>query len=163
MTTVLRLLRKTIAYWIIWLFVVGQMTPYVFLLGLLSSLVVAWVDLHRSPPLARPFPWIRLFLYVPWLIVQVVKSALHVTQLILHPKLPIKPQLIPYKPRLRDPAGLVLLGNSITLTPGTITAEIAPDQLLVHAIDSWSAEGIVDGTMEGRVAKVFEQVVHGGR
>jgi multicomponent Na+:H+ antiporter subunit E len=163
MTTTLRLLRKTIAYLIIWLFVVGQITPYVLLLGLLSSLAVAWVDLHRSPPPARPFPWIRLFLYVPWLIIQVVKSGLHVTSLILHPKLPIDPQMIPYKPRLRDQAGLVLLGNSITLTPGTITAEIAPGQLLVHAIDSWSAEGIVDGTMEGRVARVFEQAVRGGR
>jgi len=163
MTTGHRLIRKTIAFLIIWLFVVGQLTPYVLLLGLLSSLAVAWVDLQRSPPRARPFPWIRLFLYVPWLIIQVVKSGLHVTRLILHPKLPIEPQIIRYKPRLQDPAGLVLLGNSITLTPGTITAEIASDRLLVHAIDSLSAKSVIDGSMEGRVARVFDGVVHGER
>lgn len=163
MTVLTRLLRKTLAYWIIWLFVVGQVTAYALLLGLFSSLAVAWVDLHRSPPPPRPFPWVRLFLYVPWLIVQVASSGLHMTKLILHPKLPIDPQMISYRPRLRDPAGLVLLGNSITLTPGTITAEIEPDQLLVHAIDSRSAEGILNGTMEGRVAQVFEHVLLGGR
>ncbi len=163
MTTVHRLFKKTIAYWIIWLFVVGQMTPYVVLLGLLCSLAVAWVDLHRSPPPARSFPWVHLFLYVPWLVVQVVKSGLHMTRLILHPKLPIDPQIIPYKPRLRDPAGLVLLGNSITLTPGTITAEIAPDQLLVHAIDSRAAKDIVNGTMESRVSQVFERATYRAR
>jgi len=161
MTTVPRLLKKTVAYWIIWLFVVGQMTLYVLLLGLLCSFAVAWVDLHRSAPRGRPFPWVQLFLYVPWLVVQVVKSGLHMTRLILHPKLPIDPQIIPYKPRLRDPAGLVLLGNSITLTPGTITAEITPDQLLVHAIDSGSAEDIVNGTFEGRITKVFDRPAHG--
>jgi len=162
-TKIPRLLKKTVAYWIIWLFVVGQMTLYVVLLGMLCSFIVAWIDLHRSPPPARSFPWVRLFLYVPWLVVQVVKSGLHMTRLILHPKLPIDPQIIPYKPRLRDPAGLVLLGNSITLTPGTITVEIAPDELLVHAIDSRSGEDIVNGTMECRVAQIFERDLHGGR
>ena len=161
MTTVPRLLKKTVAYWIIWLFVVGQMTLYVLLLGLLCSFAVAWVDLHRSAPTGRSFPWVQLFLYVPWLVVQVVKSGLHMTRLILHPKLPIDPQIIPYKPRLRTPAGLVLLGNSITLTPGTITAEIAPDQLLVHAIDLGAAKDIVNGTMESRVSQVFERAVLG--
>ena len=162
MTVVSRLVRKTVAYWIIWLFVVGQLTPSVLLLGLLCSGAVAWIDLHRSPPRARPFPWVRLFLYVPWLLVEVVKSGVHMTGLILRPGLPIEPQLIPYKPQLRDPAALVLLGNSITLTPGTITAEIAPDQLLFHAIDNESAQGIMDGTMEGRIAQVFERTDRGG-
>ena len=163
MTTVPRLLKQTVAYWIIWLFVVGQMTLYVLLPGLCCSFVVAWVDLHRSPPRARSFPWVRLFLYLPWLIRQVVKSGVHVTRLILHPKLPIDPHIISYKPLVQDPAGLVLLGNSITLTPGTITAEITPDQLLVHAIDSRSGEDVVNGRMEERVAQMFERDGHGGR
>jgi len=163
MVTVSRLLRKTLAYLIIWLFVVGQVTAHALLLGLFCSLVIAWIDLHRSPPPARPFPWLGLLLYVPWLIGQVVKSGLHMTQLILHPHLPIEPRMIPYTPRLQDPAGLVLLGNSVTLTPGTITAEITPDQLLIHAIDSRSAEGIVDGTFEDRIARVFERVARGKR
>lgn len=156
MTEISPLLRKTLAYWIIWLFVVGQATAYVLLLGLVCSVTVAWIDLHRSPPPARPFPWFRLLLYFPWLAIEVVKSGLHVTRLILHPRMPISPRLIPCKVALRDPAGLVLLGNSITLTPGTITVEIKPDALLVHAIDSYSAESVLTGTMERRVAQVFE-------
>lgn len=161
MITISRLLSKTLAYLIIWLFVVGQLTQSVIILGFFCSLAVAWVDLHRSPPPARPFPWIRLFLYIPWLLLEVVKSAVHVTWLILHPRLPINPQLIPCKVGLRDPAGLVLLGNSITMTPGTITAEIEPGRLLVHAIDDFSGEGVVNGSMERRVAQVFEPLAQG--
>lgn len=163
MMSVPRLLKKTVAYFVIWSFVVGQATLYAFLLGFFCALAVAWVDLHRSPPAARYFPWVRLVLYVPWLIVRMVQSGWHVTRLILHPRLPIDPQIISYKPRLRQPAGLVLLGNSITLMPGTITAEIASDQLLVHAIDPQSGEDIVSGKLEGRVAQMFNRVGRGER
>lgn len=162
MTTIPQLVKKTLAYWIIWLIVAGQVTPYVILVGLLCSFTIAWVDLHRSPTPTRSFPWVHWLLYLPWLLWQVVKSGVHVTRLILHPKLPIDPQIISYKPRLRTSAGLVTLGNSITLSPGTITAEIAPDQLLIHSIDSESAKDIADGTMERRVSQVFERQVHGG-
>jgi multicomponent Na+:H+ antiporter subunit E len=163
MTKVPRLLKKTIAYFVIWSFVVGQATLYALVLGVLCALAVAWVDLHRSPSTARPFPWARLVPYVPWLIVRMVQSGWHMTRLILHPRLPIDPQIISYKPRLRQPAGLVLLGNSITLMPGTITAEITSDQLLVHAIDSQSGEDIVSGKLEDRVAQMFDQVGRGER
>ena len=63
-------------------------------------------------------------LYLPWLLWQVLLSGRHVAYLILHPRLPIDPKLVRYKTSFRDPAAVVIFGNSITLTPGTITAEV---------------------------------------
>jgi multicomponent Na+:H+ antiporter subunit E len=58
----------------------------------------------------------------------------------------------------------VILGNSITLTPGTITIRIKDDEFLVHALMDVSSSGIVDDSLPGEVAKLYEknpdQVVH---
>lgn len=151
-----RLLLKAGAFFIIWLFVSGQLKLYYLILGLCCSLAVAWVDLHRSPGPRRRFPWVRFFGYLPWLAGRVVLSSLHLTRLILHPQLPINPNLIRYPTRLRDHAALTLLGNSITLTPGTVTAEISRNELVVHAIDDYSSVDLTSKALENRVGHVFE-------
>ena len=62
-------------------------------------------------------------------------SGRHVAYLILHPRLPIEPALIRYTTGLEDPVAIVILGNSITLTPGTITADVQGNELTIHAMD----------------------------
>ena len=56
----------------------------------------------------------------------------------------------------------MVLGNSITLTPGTITVEIAPGELVVHAIDEASSADLADGVLDARVGRVFS-AKDGGR
>jgi len=51
----------------------------------------------------------------------------------------------------------VILANSITLTPGTITVELENDEFLVHALMDASSTGIIDGTLPGQVAKLYER------
>ncbi len=151
-----RLALKTVTFFLIWLLISGQTTFYYLILGLCSAFAVAWVDLHRTAASARPFPWARFFMYLPWLFGRIVVSALHLTRLILDPRLPIDPKLVRYATRLRDHAALTLLGNSITLTPGTVTAEISPTELVVHTIDDESALDLTTQTLEDRIARVFE-------
>jgi multicomponent Na+:H+ antiporter subunit E len=78
-----------------------------------------------------------------------------VAGIILHPKLPIAPRLIRHETKLRSDSELVVLGNSITLTPGTITVEIAPGELVVHAIDAAASEDLLGGALERRVSRIF--------
>lgn len=150
-----RFVLKTTAFFVIWLFVSGQIKPYYVVLGLCCSAAVAWVDMHRSAAPRHVFPWLGFAWYLPWLAWRVVASSWHVTRLILSPALPIDPQMIRYPARLRDHAALTLLGNSITLTPGTVTVEISPRELVVHAIDRPSGSDLTSGAMENRVARVF--------
>ena len=151
-----RLVLKTVTFFLIWLLVSGQTTLYYLILGLCSAFAVAWVDLHRTAASARPFPWARFFMYLPWLFGRIVVSSIHLTRLILDPRLPIDPKLVRYETRLRDHAALTLLGNSITLTPGTVTAEISPRELIVHTIDGESSQDLTSRTLEDRVARVFQ-------
>jgi len=45
-----------------------------------------------------------------------------------------------------------ILGNAITLTPGTLTLNIEGDRILVHSLTEPGARDILDGEMDRRVA-----------
>jgi multicomponent Na+:H+ antiporter subunit E len=123
-------------------------------LGAIVSVIVVWIN-PRGTAHVRGFAWLYALGYVPWLFGRVVKSGLHVSRLILHPALPIKPEFIHHKTRLSSDGELVVLGNSITLTPGTITIEVAPGELIVHAIDAESQQDLVKGVLDEKVSRLF--------
>ena len=98
-----------------------------------------------------------LFIYVPWLIWQIVIASLQVAYAVLRPKMPIDPSLVFFKTKLPNMSSKVILGNSITLTPGTITIQLTEDQFIVHALMDVSSSGIIDGTLPGQVAELYEK------
>jgi len=49
--------------------------------------------------------------------------------------------------------GLATYANSITLTPGTITARVSGQEFLVHAVVRDGAKDLAEGTMDRRVKK----------
>ena len=67
----------------------------------------------------------------------------------------IRPQIIRFKTSLTSDLSKVTLGNSITLTPGTITMEIDDGEFYVHALSDKVARDLLTGEMERRVAHVF--------
>jgi multicomponent Na+:H+ antiporter subunit E len=99
----------------------------------------------------------RVAYYVPWLLWQIVIASLQVAYAVLHPKCPIDPAVVRFKTRLGNTSSKVILGNSITLTPGTITLEIEREEFLVHSLMDVSSSGIIDGTLPGEVAKLYER------
>jgi len=101
--------------------------------------------------------FLRVLFYIPWLIWQIVVASLQVAAVVLNPKMPIDPSLLLFKTKLPGMSARVILGNSITLTPGTITIQIKDDEFLVHALMDASFTGIVDGSLPGEVAKLYEK------
>ena len=153
-----QLIANTLALFIVWIVFSGQYDFSTLALGLILSSGVAWLNTGYPHSPFHHFPWGRLVLYFPWLFLRVVASSLHLTKLILDPSLRIEPKLITYKSRLNHQAAVVMLGNSITLTPGTITVEIEGNQLIVHAIDEASGEDLTSGRMESKISWVFQKV-----
>jgi len=101
--------------------------------------------------------WAGVLTYIPWLFSRILASSVHMARLILDPKLPIDPKLFSHHTTMPHHAAVVLLGNSITLTPGTITVEVSPNQLTVHSIDPASSIDLLSGALEKKVATVFPQ------
>lgn len=143
-----------IALFALWIALSASFHPGHLAAGAIFAIAIAWlnpVDRIRVQGMSV----LATVTYIPWLFIRIIRSGLHVSWLILHPSLPISPRLIRHKTELRGDGELVLAGNSITLTPGTITVEAAPGELIVHAIDEVSAEDLLSGTLEGRVGRVF--------
>ena len=150
-------IANTVALFGVWLVLSGKYDLSHLVLGFLISCGVAWLNTGFPDSPFHQFPWGRVVLYSPWLFLRIVESGVHLTKLILNPSLPIKPKLITYRTHLKHRGGIVLLGNSVTLTPGTITVEANGHTLLVHAIDEEAAKDLITGRMERKLAWVFQE------
>ncbi|MBD5552447.1 MAG: Na+/H+ antiporter subunit E [Lachnospiraceae bacterium] len=85
------------------------------------------------------------FLYYIWvLIVEIVKANIQVMHFVLTDREIAEPVIVSYKTRLKTRVGRVILSNSITLTPGTITISLEEDELTIHCLDKSMAEGMED-------------------
>lgn len=73
----------------------------------------------------------------------------------LHPRMPIAPDLVEYP--LRIPSGLpqVFLANTVSLLPGTLSAELHQDVLKVHVLDKEKDFKAELESVEQRVARMF--------
>ncbi|MGH8563357.1 MAG: Na+/H+ antiporter subunit E [Gammaproteobacteria bacterium] len=149
------LVYKTLALFATWLVLSQSLGSFNLGLGFLASFAVAYLNSGHGKPMGAKIRLGQTILYFPWLLFKVLQSGIHVSYLILHPRLPIDPKLIRYHTKLSQPAGIVTLGNSITLTPGTITAEVNSTELLVHAMDDEAADDLTGFRMERKVAGVF--------
>lgn len=156
MEVLLKLLARLAMLYVFWLLLSGMYEPFLLVAGLGSAFWVLWFSKSlgraRGDRCSAEISWPALLAYSPWLVVEVVRSALAVARIVLHPKLPISPTLVRFRPGQKSDVGLVLHANSITLTPGTISIEASRDELLVHALTREAAEGVLSGEIDRRVA-----------
>jgi len=157
--SVLQLLSVWATLLVFWLLLSGIYTAFLVLAGIGAALgvtAIAWrmrlIDREGHPIHLG----LRAFFgYWPWLVKEIVKSAWQVARVILHPKLPISPRLVRFRPSQASDLGLVIHANSITLTPGTICIEATRGEFLVHALTAEGAEALCTGSeMDRRVARL---------
>ncbi len=100
-------------------------------------------------------------LYIPVFFWEMFKANFDVAYRVVHPKMPIKPGIVQIKTNLTSDMAKSILGNSITLTPGTLTIEIVKDNLLIHWInvktkDTKKATDIIGKRFEKYLKVIFE-------
>jgi multicomponent Na+:H+ antiporter subunit E len=141
----------------VWLLLSGHFEPTLVIYGLLSSAAVVGLGLHLRIVDSEALPIHlagRMLFYLPWLFKEIVLSNVAVARVILDPRLPIRPRLLHVEASQDSEVAQVIYANSITLTPGTITLDVRDHKLLVHALTRESAEGLLTGEMDRRVARL---------
>ena len=143
-----------------WLVLSGHFDPLHLAFGVVCSALVAQLSsglLFTEAPsrrlLAATWGAVR---FAPWLLVEIALATLHVVHLVCRPER-LRPQVVRFRTRLQGDVARVLLGNAITLTPGTITLGIEGDEFTVHAVSDVSAAGLRSGEMERRIARALGQ------
>ncbi len=72
--------------------------------------------------------------YFSWLFKEIVKANFQVVKAVLSPDLEVSPTMVKIPSTPETEIGKTMFGNSITLTPGTVTVEMSEDEILVHAL-----------------------------
>lgn len=140
-----------------WLSISGHYTPLVTSFGVLSCALVVWIALRMQVVDREGLPLHlagRAFVYLPWLLKEILVSNVRVAKLILTPSLPIDPVLVRYRGTQETDVGRALYGNSITLTPGTVTTGIDGPYFEVHSLTWLDVEMGEEDEMGQRVSWV---------
>ncbi len=77
--------------------------------------------------------WIFYYFWV--FLVALIQANFDVARRVLTPSLPINPGIVKFKTKLKTPFAKMVLANSITLTPGTLSVDIIGDTFYIHWID----------------------------
>jgi len=130
---------------IIWFILNGNFSIQTVIFGVIASALVTLFScffLNYRPFGLRSIKKLgRYILYIFYVIEQIFLSCIAVCCLVYSGKEP-RPMLITFRPDLKTDLSRVFLANSITLTPGTITANVKDGVFAVHALDRDFGAGI---------------------
>lgn len=134
-------------FFIIWIIFNGQLTLEIALFGIvISAVMYAFICKFFDYSPKREALNVKLFFYViryiSVLVFEIVKANFAVVGMMMSSKSEIEPAVVTFKTDLETESARVLLANSITLTPGTITASLEGDTYTVHCLDKNLAIGI---------------------
>jgi len=147
-----------------WLVFTGNLDPQSLLLGVIFSFFIALItydyfvdetEVFLKDILPRPD---IILLYLIILIAKVYIASFDVAYRVLTMR--INPGEIRIRTRLRSELARVLLANSITITPGTLTIDLRDDYLYVHWLESkgtsaLQAGELIKGTFERLLRRIF--------
>jgi multicomponent K+:H+ antiporter subunit E len=136
----------SLTLWVVWLMLNNTVAPGHVLLGAALALAIPRAATHlvdgQWPGLHRPHLVLRLLVVVLY---DIVMSNIEVARRVLGPEAAIRPGFIEVPLDLTDDWAIGALAGIITMTPGTLTADVAVDRshLLVHAFHIDDAQALV--------------------
>lgn len=155
-----------LALFAFWLLLSGDLRPLFLAMGAASALLVVWLthDLVTETfggqvPHGGRWPhriW-RFVVYLGWMLARIFVASLQVAYFALHPRPPLDPALLRFRTGLQSRFARVMLANSITLIPGTLTLSLTDDELLVHVLIPRAADDLLDATMQNLVGSIFRE------
>ena len=148
-------------FFLVWVIFNGRLTLEIALFGIaVAGAVFAFVCRFMEYSLKKELRFYRLMpafvQYLYYLIKEIVFSNITVSRMILTRKEEMEPVIVHVRTSLKSEIARVILANSITLTPGTITVSLTDDKLLVHCLDKSLSEGMEDSVFVRLLQKMEE-------
>ena len=131
-----RLLVWTLLLFGMWMILTANIQIANLLLGAGISFSVALLYIkmfeHQKIESINPY---YLFVYLLILGKNLIISNLQIARRVLTPDMKLNPAIVAVKTELKSDWKKLLLANSITLTPGTLTLDVKDDTLFIHIIE----------------------------
>lgn len=159
-----RFIITTITLFILWLLFTSSLAPFSIIAGLVGSMGISFLtykvfipqhDVYKKTLIPKPLSLISFFFI---LIYYLYSSSFKMLITVI--KNDPSPKIVHFRTRLQSDLGRMVLANSITITPGTITLDLNDDHLTVHWFfcnthHSKLAGEIVKGKIEKHLKKVW--------
>lgn len=151
-----------ILLFILWVIFNGKLTVEIAAVGIIVSLAVTifckkyfYKEKRNTKHIIKED--FMTVMYIGVLIVEIIKANIAVLTILLSKDIEIEPCFCYFKTNLKNPIHRILLANSITLTPGTITVELSEQgEYKVHCLDKSFAPGINDSIFVKMLRKMEE-------
>lgn len=141
-----------------WLLLSGTFQVKFLIYGILTAVISAFVTyplllMPNEDGTKKYFVFglnpVKLLLYFFWLMWQLVLANVDVLEATVRPEIEINPRIVKFRYQTDNPMAKVILANSITLTPGTVTIDVTDDGIFtIHALTDGAADGLKGGMQE---------------
>jgi multicomponent Na+:H+ antiporter subunit E len=153
-STVATLAFRTAVAAVAWLVLTGADLRSPILAGaviIASGVASLWL----VPPGVISLRWRGLARFVPFFLAASALGGIDVGRRALDPRRAIAPELIEYRLRLPAGASRTVFTATVSLLPGTLSAELRSDRLTVHVLDEQMPVERTLTRLESRVAALF--------
>ena len=148
---------------LLWVLLTGSLADAELVAGVMVAAAVSLLAWNSTGILSgvrlTPSAAVALFRYLGYFSVALVRANLDMARRVLSPSVPLNPSLVEVRTGLRSDLGKLLLANSITLTPGTLSVDVSGDRILVHWIDCPAGTDLEAAT--AAIAAGFERHIGG--
>ena len=148
-----------------------KISSYELIFGLVVSLIVSFVCVVLDSDIKEKKDFkldriIAFIVYIPVFFIELLKANINMAKLSLKRNLNNNPGVVKIETSLKEEKSLMLLANSITLTPGTISVDIERDNeknvLYIHWIDIENVDSkkygdIIKGKFEPYIRRMLEK------
>ncbi len=151
-----------IVLWLVWVLIAGfELTEII--LGGIAALILSFIiskHVNYSFGLSIVLRLLKfVFVYIPVFIYKLIIANFDMAYRVLSPRLPINPKVVKVPTDLKDDFSKLVLANSITLTPGTLSLDVEDDGVLVHWVN---VKGETSEDYKKEISQSFEKILGGG-
>lgn len=145
-----------------WIIFNGNVTLEILIFGVVIAAVMfifmcKFMDYSLQKELNAYKKSIWFLVYCFLLLREIVKANLAIIPRILTIEEEMEPIIVKFRTSLKSEFTRMLLANSITLTPGTITVALEGDEYTIHCLDTSLAEGLENSDFEKALKKLDEE------
>jgi len=162
MSKILPMPFHTVSLLAVWLMLNNSISPGHILLGTVLGIAIPWL----CQPLRIPQPKFKkpykLFSYTLMVLKDVVTANIEVALLVLGPSSRIKPGFVAVPLDLSEALPITMLASTVTMTPGTVSAELSNDGrfMYVHVLnmpeDEEEIVNFIKSRYEAKIKEIFE-------
>lgn len=152
----------TLLLTLVWMLLANSLSLNSLVFGLFLGVVIPFVTQPYWPDQPKLRNWLMIVEYILVVLYDIVVANIVVAKIILFKRdQDRQPAWICVPLELRTPEAITVLAGTITMTPGTVTADLSSEghNLLVHCLDAADPDAVRDEIKqryERRLKEIFE-------